>query len=351
MISGLVPMGTNLMKRAVEEPTELVFSKWTPLVVLINFLLFGPALVWLSYSLGNIYPTLAMIEDPSPPAYEPVSLNEDATSLAEEGPAQSAGHNAGKPTTASLRATRRLLHSVGGWRSHFRGIACAFFIGFATLVLGAIFGNFPVFHSAVGSLIASLTLASFGAAWVHIVISPPNALPFYRRLPPLRKAFEATCFPILTHWAAVATSAVVPSLMIHALNISPSGRNPEGDVVFDNSAIWKSFVSFLVVVALQFLLVVPTGVVLVRVQASLLPPDEDTIVPFDRSFQGKVDPVVVGGKGFVTMRDAFVTFPRSSWIRLYVLYAKVFAVSIATYFLMAAIIIPEMFLLISKKQN
>lgn len=74
-------------------------------------------------------------------------------------------------------------------------------------------------------------------------------------------------------------------------------------------------------------------------------------MPFDRSFGGKVDPAIVGGKGFVTMRDALATFPVSSWIRLYKLYAKVIAVSFAAYFaFFMTVILPGAFLIVSSSK-
>lgn len=74
----------------------------------------------------------------------------------------------------------------------------------------------------------------------------------------------------------------------------------------------------------------PTNVTLKRVQASLLPEEYDTIIPFDRTFGGKVEPEVVGGKGVVSMLDAWKTFGWAARLRLIALYAKIFAIQVAT---------------------
>ncbi len=58
-----------------------------------------------------------------------------------------------------------------------------------------------------------------------------------------------------------------------------------------------------------------------------------------------MEPAIVGGKGYVTWRNALKTFPRSSWVRLYVLYLKAFLVTWGVYFLWAVVVIPEMMLL------
>jgi hypothetical protein len=48
------------------------------------------------------------------------------------------------------------------------------------------------------------------------------------------------------------------------------------------------------------------------------------------------------------MRDALSTFSRSSWIRLYKLYAKIIGVSFVMYLLMMAVVIPEVIVMAQK---
>ena len=74
------------------------------------------------------------------------------------------------------------------------------------------------------------------------------------------------------------------------------------------------------------LVIFPITVSLKRVQASLLPEEDEAIVPFDRTFGGKVVPEMDGGSGKVSMRDAWKTFDWNSRIRLAKVYAKVFAI-------------------------
>ncbi|KAJ3479837.1 hypothetical protein NLG97_g8220 [Lecanicillium saksenae] len=97
-------------------------------------------------------------------------------------------------------------------------------------------------------------------------------------------------------------------------------------------------------------LIIPTHVIVVRVQASLLPPEDDAIIPFDRSFQGKVEPAVAGGRGYATITEAWTTFSRAGWRRLITLYIKAFLVTMGVYALIIAVAIPE-FLLIVQKSN
>jgi len=86
---------------------------------------------------------------------------------------------------------------------------------------------------------------------------------------------------------------------------------------------FKSLSVIALVIILSFLLVLPANVALTRVQASLLNDSEETIVPFDRSFGGKVVPEIVGGSGVVSIVDAWRTFDWSSRLRLLKAYGKV----------------------------
>lgn len=96
---------------------------------------------------------------------------------------------------------------------------------------------------------------------------------------------------------------------------------------------------------LQIAVQIPAYVVLIRVQASLLPADADTIVPFDRSFNGRIEPVVVGGRGYATVRDAWASFSKSAWRRIVMLEVKVIAITIASFFGLMVIVIPQIILL------
>ncbi|KAK0715025.1 hypothetical protein B0H67DRAFT_489207 [Lasiosphaeris hirsuta] len=342
-------IGTSVVRRYVEElPGNSKLPDWAFGVLFLNLIVFLPVFLILGYTLGHVVPTLAIVEDPNPPAYEPLNNNENSDENAS--PASENPEASGRPVTTSLRATRRLLISVAGRRALFRGFWCAVFLGFAGSALGAIFNMRIIPLIPIGQLLAQLALVQFGAAWTHIVISAPNPLPFYRRLPPFRKAFEATCFPILAVWLATALTVVVSGLTAVALGIKIgfSDHDRANNPTVDGHLVWKLIVVALVSFAVELVTVVPANVILVRVQASLLPPEEDAIVPFDRSFQGKVEPAIVGGKGFVSMRDALATFPRASWIRLYKLYAKIFAATTVAYGLMAAVIVPQILLMAAK---
>ena len=95
-------------------------------------------------------------------------------------------------------------------------------------------------------------------------------------------------------------------------------------------------------IVIVVLVIIPADVTLKRVQASMLPEADEAIVPFDRTFGGKVVPEILGGSGAVGMFDAWKTFDRSARIRLVKLYAKIFLVQFATTILFLMVIFGEL---------
>ena len=83
----------------------------------------------------------------------------------------------------------------------------------------------------------------------------------------------------------------------------------------------------------------------------MLPEEEDSIVPFDRTFAGKVKPQILGGSGAVSMLDAWKSFDRSARIRLMKLYFKVFIVSIFTTIMFVMVVIGELRLTMGDQFN
>ncbi|KAB5535198.1 ubiquitin carrier protein [Coniochaeta sp. 2T2.1] len=329
---------TALLRRAVEdnpdEPKQL--PGWALLVLLANFVVFLPFVIYLSYTLGQLFPVLAIVENTNPPAYEPVALNEEA-----DNPDGTPRNDAGKPISSSLRSLNRLLYSVGGWRSSFRGLGAYVAYTFAVSIVAGIFTAIPFVPAFVGTLLASLALVQLAAAWVHIAISPPNAARFWKRLPPFRKAFEATWIPTVASWAAGTAVGYLPVLTALIVKLPlPDREHPNEVPEYDRHAFWKVLIILLVTLVAWALVIVPTEVLLIRVQASLLPPDEDSIIPFDRTYDGTLEPAVVG-KGYVSWRDALNTFPRASWVRIYILHAKIFAAVLVAYGVMMAVFVPQ----------
>lgn len=346
----IAAFGGALIKRASEEPTYPgdggastgQLPGWAVLVFFADFLVFAPVFLYIGYTLSHVYPTLAMVEDPQPPAYNAVNLSDEADPAATAATAPDESL-----TTTSLRRINRLLYATAGWPANFRGLWCAFAMDAASVFCGGVIGS-VVLSRAAGVLVAALATVQLHTAWTHIVVTVPSPLQWWKRLPPFAKTFRATWLPVTAYWAAEQFTKFVPRVLSVWLGLArwdPS--NPAAvPADFDGHALWKSLLVLLATLACAVGLVIPAQVVLVRVQASLLPADADTIVPFDRSFGGVVEPEVVTGKGYVDFVTAWRTFGRDSWTRLIKLMGKIVAVTLVVYVVFLAIVVPEYLLML-----
>lgn len=307
----------------------------------------------MNYSLKLVYPVLAIIENENPPAYEPVSLDDDGASLPEmpiaTGPKPLDATPGSHTITGSVRNIHRLLRANGGFRAYVRGLACLIAQGFLHLMCVGFFASVLGYSGAlVGGLISALALVQFSTAWVHIVISKPSELHFWSRLPEYQRTVRATWRPIVIYQLATQFAGFVPWFLSIILHFKVPRYEPgkPSEVPQNHGAEWKVPLMFVASVLTAIFVTVPAYVVLVRVQASLLPEEDETIIPFDRSFQGKVEPAVIGGKGWVSVRDAWSTFSRAAWRRLIVLYVKVSVIFMAVLMLIGTVVIlPEIILI------
>ncbi|KAI0393476.1 ubiquitin carrier protein [Xylariaceae sp. FL0594] len=335
-------IATTIYKRGQASMDGYQMPSWVPGVLLLNLIIFLPFTLIVSYTFQHVYPTIAIVEDPLPPAYAPVALDEGDESAS------------AKPSvvTASLRGTHRAVYAAGGWRSLFRGFAVFLFLNFAKGIITAIFTGIGV-PAMLAVVIVPFVLVQPYATWTHTIISAtPSSKSFWKRFPPFKKAFRATALPVFLYVLAKEASVALPLVLSGVLGMkiwNPSEPNVLPQVEKDDA--WKGLLVLLSALALHVFLVIPAQVVLTRVQASFLPEEEDTIVPFDRTFGGKVEPAVVGGKGYVNMADAWKSFSGASWVRLIKLYLKIFLVSVALSVVWAAVIIPEYILIANKSRK
>jgi hypothetical protein len=271
-------------------------------------------------------------------------MNDDGTPKSDNDPVRT-GRETGKPITSSLRATNRLLRSTGSWRANFRGLGYGLVLIMAMSLTMSLLSSTSIISMRFASLIAALLLAPLATAWTHVVIAAPAAQKtLLSRMRPLRTNYLATWFPTFLMWAATHAAMVLPMLLGRTIGL-PDLSNPAREDPLETSDLAKVLCVAGVSIALNFLLVIPAEAALSRVKASLLPADEDTIVPFDRSFAGRVEPEVVSGKGFATFGAAIKTIPVSGWVRIFLLRVKVFFVSLVVYTAVSAVVVAQLVLL------
>jgi hypothetical protein len=282
-------------------------------------------------------PTAAITVSPSA---EFTPLKDAKEEELESGPTITLVHQ--KPITSSIRGTIKHLVSQAGRLARWRGIKILFLYQFCVAIVAHVFKSVIPHIPGRMAIVAALSgaaLANLHATWTHKVISMPTNKRFMERLVP-RSNWKLLAFP-----AAVEASATyIAVYLIHGycFLVGLDQVNNEDFAKYDGND-WLSLVMKIISVigisvATVLFIIIPALVTLIRVEASILPEDEDTVVPFDRTFGGKVVPKILGGTGCVSFLDAWRSFKWEARWRLIKLYIKCFFIFIAIYIAMAHVL-------------
>ena len=305
----------------------------------------------IKYTYGAVVATLTTIETPTATAFKVDAPEADeADALLDQKPSEKEPELflvKTKPITSSIRATVKHLRAEAGPWSRFRGLGIAIFYH----LFYAFFYNLCVstfstpFKRAFFAILFHTLLARIHMTWTHVVISNPSTKKWYQRIPN-RKTNLKVLGPTALWATAEQLALYVPAALFYIYGLNRYAEDPTHYRNVDSnvraSDMTQLFICGLVGLFIVFAVVFPAEVTLTRVQASLLPEEDDTIVPFDRTFGGKVVPAVTGGSGCVSMLDAWKTFDWAARIRLVKLYVKIFVVQFATTLLFIGMIIGEL---------
>ncbi|KAL3464576.1 hypothetical protein BJX64DRAFT_275777 [Aspergillus heterothallicus] len=316
-------------------------SPWLGGLLCITVLALVFALFSIEYTYGLLVPALAAVEDSNPEFYVRVEAD-PANKL----PGDPAGQEMEvetaplRPITSKLRTTVRHLRARAGRLSRFRGLSMFITCGFAESFLTGLIpiSSESVLGKFIVKMITAVLLANLQVAWVHIVISEPSPKRFYKRIPSfrnMRKIVPAAAFEhLLTYGAYYVTLFVIKQVHgLKELNLINNGDNtPDVYRAAANIYAIAGFVSWLASI--------PARVIFIRVAASMLPEEDEAIVPFDRSFGGKVLPDIVGG-GVLSIKDAWKSFDRDGWKRYTMAICKAMAIQVAVAMLFSFIIFAE----------
>lgn len=338
------------IKRA-SESAELEMPTWGIVLLSATFIVSMVFISAVEYTLKDVLPTLAMVETPAAAItvshpQEPASKDEKE-GLLETAPTITLVHQ--KPITSSIRGTIRHLVAEAGKLARWRGfryhVIFALAFGWSTgLIENLIPRALPLRMVLVAAFGGAIT-ANLHAAWTHKVISTPSDVSFWSRIPS-RSSWKLLAFPAAVSSAMPYVSVYISKGFISLFELEQeASRNNFSDY---NGAQWTSFilrwVAVLVIsVSCTLFLCLPAIVTQVRVEASILPDDQDTIVPFDRTFGGKVVAKVLGGTGCVSFLDAWKSFNWEARRRLIKLYLKSFAVIAGLVFIVAHVLAFEVF--------
>ncbi|KAH7396742.1 hypothetical protein DE146DRAFT_48132 [Phaeosphaeria sp. MPI-PUGE-AT-0046c] len=349
------PQTTAFVKRAVsikaEGHEEVEIPTWGIVLLYVSFMVAAVGISMISYMLNEVVTTLCMVESPvaaitvSPTTYEPAD-KEEKEGLLETGPTITLVNQ--KPITSSIRATLKHLVATGGRFARFRGyrIHVLNSILFA-LVSSFLSGALPRVpgQTVLVAALSGMAVAPVHAAWTHKVVSMPSTKSFWRERLPSKASWKTLALPAAINAAMpyISMYLICGVGMLLGLHNLDANKAREYNGTQAACLIIRGIVLFVFAITCTLFLCLPAIVTLVRIEASILPEDEDTIVPFDRTFGGKVVSKMTGGTGTIGFLDAWRSFTWEARRRLIKLFFKVFFIITGLLFILMHVLIAELF--------
>ena len=348
------PNAAAFVKRAVgkegPEGVEIDVPVWGVVLIYVSFMVAAVGVSLLSYMLNEVITTLCMVESPVAaitvsPTHHEAGDKVEKEGLLETGPTITLVNQ--KPITSSIRGTIKHLVANAGRTARFRGyriyILYSILFGLVNGLLAAILPRLPGQPIIVAAL-SGAALANVHATWTHKVVSMPTDKSFCARFVP-KSQWKTLALPAAIEAAMpyVAVYLVCGVGMLMGLH-----RLDQEDITSYNCSqitglVVRMLTMIVIIFASTLFLCVPAIVTLVRIEASILPEDQDTIVPFDRTFGGKVVSQMMGGTGKIGFLDAWRSFNWEARRRLIKLFVKSFFVLAGAMLVISHVLVAEAF--------
>ncbi|RAL12527.1 uncharacterized protein BO97DRAFT_368627 [Aspergillus homomorphus CBS 101889] len=331
-ISSLLRRGVEVVsdfqsKQPSQSQPTFHLAGWLSAFFVFTVLAFIGILFSVEYTYGLLIPTLAAVEDTNPDIYVRIDTDFDPNKPVDVADPEVEGIRP-QPITNKLCTTIRHLRARAGPWSRFRGLAMYLTLNFSSLVVGSLL---PFRSMAQGSYLTTYTsqfilflvlgvlMANLELAWVHIVISEPSPKRFYQRIGGFQTWKKIVPVTIFRHGVAFGSAYLSSFILLSAFGVPDFDSAPESDgppEVAVLRAVQQVLLLFVVVPALiSFVVSIPARAIYYRVAASMLPEEDEAIVPFDRSYGGKVQPAILGGSGRLSISDAWKSLDRPALVR------------------------------------
>ncbi|RHZ55339.1 hypothetical protein CDV55_101055 [Aspergillus turcosus] len=287
------------------------------------------------YTYGVVVAALAAVEAPNADVHSSLNANSDHDKPV-DGMEPAPGDATSKPITTDLHTAENHLRQHAGYWYRYRGLSMALthrlvkvvLFHIAPLQYTNVFGWF-VYNAVIETLLSNLHVAL-----LHIIISRPSPKRFYQRIPGFSSWIQIAPIAALS---SVATSAdfYLPLGLIRLFG-KLDGSHP----IPMARGLCEIAIILISTALLYFAAVAPARAIFIRVAASMLPEQDQPIVAFDRTFGGKVVPVVLGGSGKVSISDAWSSFDWAARVRYLKVLAKVFALEVVCWFFLIPFVLP-----------
>ncbi|CAG9974295.1 unnamed protein product [Clonostachys byssicola] len=295
----------------------------------IGFLIFTfgvvlPVAFFMFYTAYSVFPILAAVEDLDASIYDSISIVVPRVADESEGPTRLGKDGGAKPlpVSTSLRSLTRLLYSSRRCFPFCRGYGWFFLFGVVkSLALGVCVKS-PLL-GFLAQILLPLAATHFHALWVHSVLSTSSRTNGLQG-----RAMEAgrlfrTAGPAMALY--LTSEAVVQRIVLQYYKAV--GMKWE-DFFPVMGHFHKSFLFWMLLAFLTFVIVVPAYVVLVRAEASLLPSDEQTLVPLDPALEG------ISGEGVMALVGAWRSLTRPRIVNVAFLYVRMFIITVPVTFVL-----------------
>lgn len=246
--------------------------------------------------------------------------------------------------SSSIRCTLRHLQTEAGDFSALRGIGTQWMLQFLSTLVNLAIGyvlptkliHAPRILSILGTVLTALLLAQADTAWLHITISKPRLKFWFRRLPlTFLTMIKILWIPTITLVLAQEFVDWAPSMLLSSKSAQGGpGQGQRGMIhVTDGPVVrigmfkflWSLLASqlrSLVRPILKTIIAMPIEAVYRRMQASVLPDEDDPIVPIDRSFSGSPNSGILYQQKPLDFLSACRSIDRPTIVRLALLYVK-----------------------------
>ncbi|OJJ98132.1 hypothetical protein ASPACDRAFT_80253 [Aspergillus aculeatus ATCC 16872] len=320
---------SSLLRRGVEaavdyqsrQPSQsqptIHLAGWLSAFFIFTVLAFIAILLSVEYTYGQLVPTLAIVEDTNPDIYVRIDTDFDPNKPVDA--TEPEIETRPQPITNKLCTTIRHLRARAGPWSRFRGLSMYLAYCFAQ---SAVYSLVPFSASAflphyIMYVLSGVLVANLQLAWVHIVISEPSPKRFYQRIGGFKTWKRIAPVAAFEH-AVTGAGLYAPLFLIEAFGGFDGLKDLNSFTPTDPSftkAIWTIYGLLLVPTVVSFVVSIPARAIFLRVAASMLPEEDEAIVPFDRSYGGKVQPAILGGSGKLSISDAWKTLDRAALTR------------------------------------
>jgi hypothetical protein len=271
-----------------------------------------------------------MVEDALPP-FTAGEVNEPLLAADAPRPGWNIPTTSGA-VTSGIGKTLRYLRAEAGAFSMFRGLGYYIIYSFTEGFLNGLFFQLLrpllwVFADIFTPVFTALLLWAFNTAWLHKVISKPSQKNWFARVS--EQSRPGSLMLAIGLWGFCRSISAFITQTLALIFVLSKFTLVEDKIHFADDAspeftALQALGIYGLNLLLLLLLVVPASIIVVRMQAFLLPETDEVIVPFDKTFGGKVVSESMGGNNKLSMLDAWRSFTWPALFRLLKTYVKYF---------------------------